>query len=141
MGLTAATYLARFRRSVIVLDAGDPRAALIPLSRNCPGFPEGIGGADLLRRLREQAGAYGAKIVKAPVLSIDAQQDAFTLSTLSGNIEAFRVVLATGLVDKSPAIVGLQEGIAAGQDVPRLFTATTGIEPPPGRAAGTPRIH
>jgi len=112
--LTAATYLARFRRSVVVFDAGNPRAALIPLSRNCPGFPEGVGGTELLRRLREQARAYGAEIVEASVSSIEGQQDAFTLSTHSGTIEAFRVVLATGLVDKSPAIAGLQEGIAAG---------------------------
>lgn len=113
-GLTAATYLARFRRSVVVLDAGDPRAALIPLSRNCPGFPEGVGGSELLCRLRKQACAYGAEIVEAPVLSINGQQDAFTLSTHSGNIKAARVVLATGLVDKAPAIAGLQEAIAAG---------------------------
>ncbi len=113
-GLTAATYLARFRRSVVVLDAGNPRAALIPLSRNCPGFPEGIGGTALLRRLREQASAYGADIVKTTVRFIDGQQDGFALSTDSGNVDASRVILATGLVDKVPAIDGLHEAIAAG---------------------------
>nr|WP_245466499.1 MULTISPECIES: hypothetical protein [unclassified Mesorhizobium] len=33
-------YLARFLRSVILVDAGDARAKLIPKSHNCPGFPE-----------------------------------------------------------------------------------------------------
>ncbi|WP_251044081.1 MULTISPECIES: FAD-dependent oxidoreductase [unclassified Lysobacter] len=38
-GLTAATYLSRFHRSCIVVDAGDSRARRIPESHNCPGFP------------------------------------------------------------------------------------------------------
>src|SRR5690606_31087040 len=54
-GLTAAVYLARFRRDVLLIDAGEPRAALIPTSRNCPGFPDGIRGPDLLRTMRAHA--------------------------------------------------------------------------------------
>ena len=38
-GLAAATYLARYRRDVAVVDSGDSRAAKIPRSRNVPGFP------------------------------------------------------------------------------------------------------
>ena len=37
-GLTAATYLARYRRRFAVLHGGDSRAALIPTSRNLAGF-------------------------------------------------------------------------------------------------------
>lgn len=37
-GLTAATYLARYRRRVRVFDNGLTRAGWIPRSRNCPGF-------------------------------------------------------------------------------------------------------
>ena len=35
-GLTAAIYLARFRRRVILVDGGESRAALIPRSHNHP---------------------------------------------------------------------------------------------------------
>ncbi|MGN6524801.1 MAG: FAD-dependent oxidoreductase, partial [Burkholderiaceae bacterium] len=38
-GLTAATYLARFRRRIAVLDGGASRASYIPCSHNYPGFP------------------------------------------------------------------------------------------------------
>src|SRR5687767_1987192 len=38
-GLTAATYLARYRRRALIFDTGATRAAWIPTSRNCPGFP------------------------------------------------------------------------------------------------------
>ena len=61
-GLTAATYLARFHRRFAVVDAGMSRARWIPASHNCPGFPHGIGGGELLGRLREQAERYGARI-------------------------------------------------------------------------------
>ena len=54
-GLTAATYLARFRRSVLVADGGKPRACWIPVSHNMPGFPQGITGDDILRRMTAQA--------------------------------------------------------------------------------------
>src|SRR4051812_18635559 len=59
-GLRAAIYLARSRRSVRIVDDGQSRAALIPASHNYPGF-KGIGGPELLRRLREQAELYGAE--------------------------------------------------------------------------------
>ncbi len=61
-GLAAATYLARFRRQVLVLDGGPSRATWIPLSRNTPGFPDGIGGVELIERLRVQATSYGARV-------------------------------------------------------------------------------
>src|SRR4051794_13203457 len=48
-GLTAGIYLARFLRDVLIVDAGNSRAALIPESHNYPGF-KGIGGPELLKR-------------------------------------------------------------------------------------------
>ena len=61
-GLTAATYLARFHRDFLVVDAGGSRARWIPTSHNCPGFPHGIGGDALLARLRTQAEGVGVRI-------------------------------------------------------------------------------
>ena len=60
-GLTAATYLARYRRIARVIDSGASRARQIPLSHNYPGF-KGTAGPDLLRRLRDQAETFGADI-------------------------------------------------------------------------------
>lgn len=53
-GLTAAIYLARYRRRILVVDAGPSQAALIPITYNYPGFPQGIFGSEWLTRLRQQ---------------------------------------------------------------------------------------
>jgi thioredoxin reductase (NADPH) len=113
-GLTAAVYLARFLRSVLVFDAGAARAELIPSSHNCPGFPEGIRGVDLIDRLRTQAKGYGANIIRARVECVQRTDGSFTLSTASNSLQAAYVILATGILDKLPAIKGLKGAIAAG---------------------------
>jgi thioredoxin reductase (NADPH) len=65
-GLLAAVYLGRYRRRVRVMDAGESRAAKIPESHNYPGF-FGMGGTELLRRLREQGEQYGAQVTSGCV--------------------------------------------------------------------------
>ena len=60
-GLTAAIYLTRYCRSVLLADSGQSRAALIPESHNYPGFI-GVSGSELLARLRDKALEYGARI-------------------------------------------------------------------------------
>ena len=114
-GLAAATYLGRFMRSVVVLDAGNARARLIPSTHNCPGFPHGISGVDLLARLREQATSYGARIVAATVNSVDRRGDGFILSTTDGMFETSFIIMASGVVDRAPAMPGLKERVAAGK--------------------------
>jgi thioredoxin reductase (NADPH) len=113
-GLAAATYLARFMRSVVVFDAGDARARLIPRTHNCPGFPEGIAGEELLERLRSQASAHGAVIARARVEGLEKRGPAFHIRTHSGSTTASRIILATGIVDRAPPIEGLPKAIANG---------------------------
>jgi thioredoxin reductase (NADPH) len=113
-GLTAAIYLGRFRRDVLVLDAGASRAAWIPLSRNHPGFPNGVRGKTLLGRMRRQAARYGARIEAVRVEDLRGDGDAFRLVTATGEVAARRVVLATGVVDIEPEIPGVEAAVATG---------------------------
>ena len=113
-GLTAAIYLARFRRSLAVVDAGQSRARYIPRTRNYPGFPDGISGDELLERLRAQAGRYGARIAPGLVTSLTREGDRFVADTGDDRFTARRVILATGVVDKEPEMNRLKDAIACG---------------------------
>jgi thioredoxin reductase (NADPH) len=101
-GLTAATYLGRFLRSCLVLDAGDSRAKWIPESNNCPGFPNGVAGVELLRRMKAQALEFGARFETAEVAKIEHDGEGFLLSDGERSWRARCVILATGLADKLP---------------------------------------
>ena len=110
-GLTAATYLARFRRSVLVLSAGPSRASWIPESHNTPGFPHGVGGPELLRRLTEQAAAFGAEIRHQRVDRLARAGGLFEVAGLGQTVQAPAVLLATGVLDRMPDIEGLAEAV------------------------------
>lgn len=110
-GLTAATYLARFRRKVLVLDGGPPRASWIPESHNTPGFPHGVGGAELLSRMREQALRYGAVIEAARADRLEKTGGGYRVLIDGEAVSAEFVLLATGVVDIKPDLPGLDDAI------------------------------
>jgi thioredoxin reductase (NADPH) len=104
-GLTAALYLARFRRTVIVIDGGRSRAAGIPRSHNVPGFIDGISGETLLRTLRTQASHYGAVIKSGHVCALERVDNGFVAQMDSGELRSACVVLASGIADECPDIM------------------------------------
>ncbi len=111
-GLTAALYLARYRRRIALVDAGHSRAELIPTTHNYPGFPEGISGADLLKRLEAQAFRYGVQVQRGTVDELD-HNDGFIAIVGQDRIRAAKVLLATGVVDHKPGITALPDMRAA----------------------------
>jgi thioredoxin reductase (NADPH) len=111
-GLTTAIYLARYRRSVVVLDSGESRAALIPESHNYPGFAHGISGSKLLSVLMEQAETYGVRIVHSRVTSLTRGKDGFVATHDAGDVFARFALLATGIVDVSPKVEELDKAIS-----------------------------
>lgn len=113
-GLTAATYLARFRRRVVVLDAGRSRARWIPVSHNCPGFPVGVEGRQLLSHLRAQTERYDVVIRHAEVDDIVPSNGGFSVRGTEGTLHAPCLLIATGIVDRLPEGEGLEDAIAAG---------------------------
>lgn len=110
-GLTAATYLGRFHRSVLVADGGSSRASWIPLSHNMPGFPAGITGDDILGRMREQAIEYGAVLEAGRLEALEASGEGFTAWLNGRRLNARAVLLATGVVDHHPNLPGVERAI------------------------------
>jgi len=111
-GLTAAIYLARFRLKVRLIDAGDSRCALIPLTRNHAGFPDGIAGTELLARMRAQAERYGVEMVSGRCEQLERNGENFLVHGAAGAPFAARtVLLATGVVNRRPS--GMEDSLHA----------------------------
>ena len=114
-GLTGALMLARSRRSVVVVDGGDPRNAPAPGVHGLLGL-DGVPPAELLRRGREEVRHYGGRIVDGEVVSAAAAAPTaggdlrFTVELAGGGVlRARRLLVATGLRDVLPDIAGLAE--------------------------------
>ncbi len=116
-GLTAAIYAARFRLSVLVVDEGRSRAALIACTRNHAGFPGGISGEDLLARMRRQALEYGVRIVTGRAEALTSNGKIFSTTASGQEIEARSVLLATGVTNRRPPMDEAfhQEAVASGR--------------------------
>jgi len=111
-GLTAGTYLARFHRKVLIVDAGDSRAEAIPESHNHPAFPDGISGNGLLKFMHRQAKQYGVAFERATVNRLTRRDDLFSADFGSSRVSARKVLLATGITDKAPSVPGLEQAIS-----------------------------
>ena len=116
-GLTAALYMARFRRKVLVLHDGSARALRIPKTHNAPGFPDGVTGPDLIARMSEHATGFGAEVAEAEIVSAQQNGDRFELLSGDGRSwQARSLILATGVAHNEIKIDtgGHQAAIAAG---------------------------
>ncbi len=109
-GLAAALQLGRQRRSVIVIDAGEPRNAPAAHMHGYLGH-EGLPPSELTAIGREEVRSYGGEVVDGCVVEVTRTDDGrFRLELTGGHtVYARRVLAATGLVDELPDIEGVAE--------------------------------
>lgn len=108
-GLSAALTLARARRTVLVIDSGEPRNAPAAGVHGLLGR-EGTPPGELLRRGREEVGRYGGTVVPDTVTRARREGGHFVVETASGRRHRARhLLVASGLVDELPAVPGLRE--------------------------------
>jgi len=109
-GLAAATYLARARRSVRVLDTGKPRNRFADASHGFLG-QDGSNPGDILATARAQLQAYDTvELMDARANEARAIADGFVVSLAGGEqITTRKLILAFGLRDELPDLPGLQE--------------------------------
>jgi thioredoxin reductase (NADPH) len=114
-GMTAAIFLARFRRSVVLLDDGASRAALIPRSHNHPAFPGGIEGEELLRRMRCQLQELGVTIETGKAESItESAEDGRLNVSVHRTWNVRYAILATGVRDRLPPVPDASDLVRCG---------------------------
>lgn len=112
-GLAAALWLARYRRSVVVLDSGDYRSASVESSHGYLGR-DPQRPLDLLARGREELLAYPtASLVQAEVSSVTVEDGLLTVDAGLSSYRAHRLVLASGVQDSFPAVEGFAEHYGA----------------------------
>ncbi|MFI8432926.1 NAD(P)/FAD-dependent oxidoreductase [Streptomyces sp. NPDC079020] len=110
-GLAGALALSRARRSVLVIDAGDPRNAPASHVHNYLGR-EGAPPSELLATGRAEVAGYGGGIVRGGVVSAERLpgDEGFRVVTEDGSAHvARRLLVATGIVDELPPVPGLAE--------------------------------
>ncbi|MFC4336776.1 NAD(P)/FAD-dependent oxidoreductase [Salininema proteolyticum] len=108
-GLAGALTLARSRRSVAVIDAGEPRNAPAEGVHGLLGL-EGTPPTELLKRGRDEVRGYGGEILSGVVANVRRTEEGFHVGLADGrSAEARRVLVAAGLVDELPDIPGLRE--------------------------------
>ena len=111
-GLSAAIYLARSLRSVVVIDSDRPaRSDWVQVNHNFLGFPGGVSIIELGQRGREQAEQFGARIIKAEVTSLTQADGHFEAVVDSEVVRGRAVILATGVRDRWVEFPGYEEFI------------------------------
>ncbi|MBL0345104.1 thioredoxin-disulfide reductase [Candidatus Villigracilis affinis] len=97
-GLSAALYAARAELEPIVLTGMQlgGQAALTHTIENYPGFPEGVGGAQLGELFQKQAENFGAKVEFNMAHEVDLSQRPFTVKTDDGDYKAETLIVTTG---------------------------------------------
>lgn len=108
-GLAAALQVVRQRRSVIVVDAGEPRNAPAAHMHGYPGF-DGAAPAELTRAARNEVRSYGGEVLDGRVVDVAPLDTGFRAELTGGHtIVARHLLVATGLVDVLPDIDGVAE--------------------------------
>ncbi|WP_432278226.1 NAD(P)/FAD-dependent oxidoreductase [Nocardia carnea] len=108
-GLNGALMLARSRRTVAVIDAGEPRNAPADgvhglLAR------DGMPPAELLARGRAEVRSYGGHVVSGEITGATRTDHGFAIDLADGrSVRARRLLITTGLTDELPDIAGLRE--------------------------------
>jgi thioredoxin reductase (NADPH) len=105
-GLTAAIYASRSLLSPVLItgNALGGQAATTSEVENYPGFPNGIGGMDLMQLMQQQAEHLGTRVVTDEVVEVNLRQHPFVCKTYGEAYEAKALIIATGV---SPSLLGV----------------------------------
>ncbi len=110
-GLTAALYAARAGLEPLVLTGLEigGQVALTHIVENYPGFPEGVGGQELVDRFKAQAERFGARLVMDTATEVNLQTRPFQVKTYGNTYEADALIIATGASPRKLGVPGEAE--------------------------------
>ena len=97
-GLAAALYAARADLNPLVMTGTElgGQAALTDRIENYPGFPEGVGGAELSELFQKNAERFGARLEYDTATEVDLTKRPYTIKTYSNEFLAKSLIIAVG---------------------------------------------
>ena len=110
-GLTAGLYAARAGLKAVLLEKMfvGGQASTTDQLENYPGFPDGIGGPELMMQFEQQAVNMGLEVRYEPAESLELAGEIKRARTMSGEIEARTVILCMGAGRSLLGVPGEQE--------------------------------
>jgi len=107
-GLSAALYAARAELNPVVLTGMvlGGQVSLTYTVENYPGFPEGVGGQELVKLFQKQAERFGARIEYDTVTQVDLSKRPFRVTTYNGIYLADSLIVATGASSRHLEVPG-----------------------------------
>ncbi len=110
-GLSAALYAARADLKPVVLTGMEHggQVSLTYTVENYPGFPEGVGGPELVENFQKQAERFGAELVYDTASSADLSHRPFRIETFNANYLADSLIITTGATARHLNIPGERE--------------------------------
>jgi len=115
-GLTAGLYASRFGLKTLIIDVQTMggRAAEASLIENYPGFPEGITGKELTKRMHSQALKFGTEMrLLEEVIDLDFSGN-LKIITRKGTYHSLALIIATGTQRKKLRVQGETEFLGRG---------------------------
>jgi len=105
-GLSAALYAARAELSPLVITGMSlgGQASLTHTIENYPGFPDGVGGAELGELFQKQAERFGARFEFDNVTEVNFSKSPYVVKTYGNDYKAETVIICTGA---SPNYLGV----------------------------------
>jgi thioredoxin reductase (NADPH) len=115
-GLSAALYAARAELQPLVLTGLQlgGQAALTHTIENYPGFPDGVGGAELGELFQKQAERFGARIDFDAARSVDLSARPYKVTTDNGLYTADSLIVASGANPNALTVPGERELVGRG---------------------------
>jgi len=116
-GLTSAIYASRMGMKTLLLETKlfGGKALEAPIVENFPGFPEGIGGVELMEKMAEQAKNSGAEMrTPLEVVDLSLNGKAKIVTTKSGKYQSLGIIIATGTQRKKLLVPGETEFLGRG---------------------------
>ncbi|MEF8776053.1 MAG: FAD-dependent oxidoreductase [Haloarculaceae archaeon] len=108
-GLTAAIYAGRANNEPLVLEGDEPGGQLTLTTdvANYPGFPDGIGGPELVQRMKDQATRFGAELDHGIVVDVDDSRRPFRIELRDGTVyTADAFIAASGASARTLGVPG-----------------------------------